>query len=238
MARSRRTTQCGFTLMEVILAITLVAAISAGMLTAMRSGLLTLNRTQQRLDENRVALGIQDLLRRQIGGMMPVKGLCKAGEGEATVPIFRGDAERMLMVSSVSMTEGARGYPRILLYQVQPNPDGTVRLVVYERLFSGPASTLQACDPVSTIIPPAPVDSPAFVVFDHLAYCRFSYRNLNFNTLQGLDWMEGWAFPYLPYAVRIDIAAAPGTASRMPVGAITIPLHVSRGPEERYADQQ
>ena len=45
-----------------MISITLVAAIATGMLMAMRGGLLSLNRTQTRLDENRRALGIQRIL--------------------------------------------------------------------------------------------------------------------------------------------------------------------------------
>ena len=48
--------------MELMISITLVAAIATGMLMAMRGGLLSLDRTQTRLDENRRALGIQRIL--------------------------------------------------------------------------------------------------------------------------------------------------------------------------------
>ena len=68
--------QRGFTLMELMISITLVAAIATGMLMAMRGGLLSLNRTQNRLDENRRALGVQRILSLQLAGVMPARTGC------------------------------------------------------------------------------------------------------------------------------------------------------------------
>ena len=62
----KRSSQAGFSLIELIIAITLVAAISAGLLSAMRNGLLTLQRTQARLEDARRAMGVQGLLRRHL----------------------------------------------------------------------------------------------------------------------------------------------------------------------------
>jgi hypothetical protein len=219
-----------------MIAITLVAAISAGLLTTMRNGLLTMERVQTRLAENRTALGIQDLIRRQIGGAMPVKGLC-GGEGPALGEVFRGNSQAMLLVSNESLAEGSRGYPRVAFFQVQPNADGTVRLVVFEQFFPGPAATAPFCEPDPTVLH-APVNGPAaLVLLDNLAYCRFVYRNINQNTLFGREWMEAWVQPLLPYAVRIELEAAANRPVRMPVGNITIPLHVSRTPGEFYFDE-
>jgi len=66
--------------MELMISITLVAAIATGMLMAMRGGLLSLDRTQRRLEENRRALGIQRILALQLGGAMPVRSGCGGGQ--------------------------------------------------------------------------------------------------------------------------------------------------------------
>jgi len=121
------TNQRGFTLIELMISITLVAAIATGMLMAMRGGLLTLGRTQTRLDENRRALGIQRILSLQLGGAMPVRTGCN---GQLSGFAFRGTASALAMVSTYSMTEGSRGAPRIVEYQVAPDLGGTVQLIV------------------------------------------------------------------------------------------------------------
>ena len=62
----------GVTLLELIIAITLVAALSAGMLMAMRTSLTALEKTQARLEDNRRTMGVQQLILRQVGGILMV----------------------------------------------------------------------------------------------------------------------------------------------------------------------
>jgi prepilin-type N-terminal cleavage/methylation domain-containing protein len=231
----RKRAQRGFTLIELIISITLVAAISAGLLMTLRTGLQTLERTQTRLEENRRAIGTLDMIRRQIGGAMPVRATCRSGERSIVDDIFRGDPAILLLVTNESLTEGARGYPRIAEYRWTHNPDGTMRLEVRESLFSGVSSTAPHCesgnDGKDAILPS---DAPPIVLLDRLAYGRFRYRQLDLVTLLGRDWTEGWDRPTLPFAVRLEMEAAPGNGSRLPVGIITVPLHISREPGANY----
>lgn len=233
----KRRAQSGFSLIELLIAITLVAAISAGLLTSMRNALMTMQRTQQRLDENRRALGIQDLIRRQIAGAMPVTGRCGPGDATSSYEIFRGNATALLLVSNESMAEGARGYPRIAFYQVSPNPNGTVRLQLTEQVFSGPVSTAPFCEPNPKILH-APSNASSQVLLDQLAYCRFRFQHLNLNTLFGREPAEDWDQPVFPYAVRIDLAPAPGSDLRLPLTSIIVPLRISRSPGERYENER
>jgi general secretion pathway protein J len=226
--------QAGFTLIEMMIAISLVAAISAGLLTAMRNGMMILQKTQYRLQENRRALGIQDFIRRQIGGAMPVKGLCASKDQLALRDIFRGDSKSMLLVSNESMTGGSRGSPRIALYQVNENRDGTVRLEVTEHLYSGPSSATPYCDSDPRVIRTAANSAQPFVLLDKLAYCRFIYRELNQDTQFGRQLLDIWVQPLLPYTIRIELEPALNRDVRMPVGSITIPLFVSREPGAEY----
>jgi len=205
MSRNRR--QSGFTLIELMIAITLVAAISAGLLTTMRNALLTMERTQTRLEENRKALGIQDLIRRQIGGLMPVRGYCGSGAQPVLRDIFQGSSSAMLLVTNESMTEGSRGSPRVAFYQVQPNADGTVRLEVSEQLFSGQASTAQFCEPDPRVFH-APGGTKPFVLLNKLAFCRFVFRDLNQSTLFGRDWLGTWMLPFPPAMMRRVLPSA------------------------------
>jgi prepilin-type N-terminal cleavage/methylation domain-containing protein len=231
---SRR--QSGFTLIEMLIAITLVAGISAGLLTTMRNATLTMEHLQTRLQDNRRALGIQDVIRRQIGGAMPVKGMCGSGEQMGMREIFRGDSKSMLLVTNESMTEGSRGRPRIVLYQVRDNLDGTVRLEVTEQPFSSPFSATPYCgiDPAIILTPTS--SAPPFVLLDKLARCRFIYRELNQETLFGREVLNAWKQPLLPYAVRIELEPAANSDVRMPIGSITVPLMVAKEPGAEYYD--
>ncbi|MGH9645733.1 MAG: PulJ/GspJ family protein [Bryobacteraceae bacterium] len=226
-SRARR----GFTLMELMISITLVAAIATGMLMAMRGGLLSLNRTQARLDENRRALGVQRILSLQLGGAIPVRTGCA---GPMSPFAIRGTSSALQMVSTYSLAEGARGSPHIVEYQVAPDDGGTVKLIVYERLYTGPASMAAFCSQSVAV----QGSGQPFVAATHLAYCRFSYfQVIPEAQFRGGAWVEAWAGPILPSAVHIEMAPAAPDPIRLPVVAITAPLHVIRFPEElRYED--
>src|ERR1700730_664640 len=96
--------QRGFTLIELMISITLVAALATGMLMAMRASLLSMEKINSRLQFNRREMG--RVLTRQIGGVMPVLSDCGTGR----IPIFLGTSDSLRLVTSYSMQEGARGY--------------------------------------------------------------------------------------------------------------------------------
>lgn len=228
-ARSQR----GFTLMELMIAITLVAALATGMLMALRGGLLSLNRTQARLEENRRGLGIQRILHMQLAGAMPVRTGCA---GQLSPFALRGTSSVLQMVSTYSITEGARGYPHVVEYQVAPDQNGTVQLIVNERPYTGPASTAGFCgDSVA-----AQGSAQPFVAAGGLAFCRISYHQMNPDTqFQGGGWVNAWNEPNLPAAVRIEMAPAAADPNRLPVMSVTALLHVNRFFDDPpYADQQ
>lgn len=223
----------GFTLMELMVAITLVAAIATGMLMALRGGLLSLNKIQSRLEENRHALGIQRILTTQLNGAIPARTTCS---GQNSPFAFRGNASALQMVSTFSISEGTRGYPRIVEYQVAPDEGGTVKLMVYERPYTGPASTASFCGETIAI-----QGSPQYLMAaGRLAYCRFSYRQTDADTqFRGPGWSAAWGFPDLPTAVRIEMAPAAPDPARLPVLAVTALLRVNRSIEDApYEDQQ
>ena len=104
----------GFTLIELMISITLVAALATGMMMAMRTSLLSMEKINSRLQFNRRVMGMEHILTRQIGGVMPVVSDC----GTTHVPIFSGTPASLRLVSSYSMAEGARGYPQFDDFQV------------------------------------------------------------------------------------------------------------------------
>ncbi|MBZ5673276.1 MAG: hypothetical protein LAP61_03435 [Acidobacteriia bacterium] len=219
--------------MELMISITLVAAIATGMLMAMRGGLLSLNRTQARLDENRRALGIQRILSLQLSGAMPARTGCA---GQLSPFAFRGTNSALRLVSTYSLTEGTRGAAHIVEYQVAPDEAGTLKLLVYERLYSGPGSTAEFCGESVAL----QGSGQPFVAATRLAYCRFSYFQMNPDTqFRGGGWVTAWDSPNMPSAVRIEMAPAVPDPVRLPAVAITAPLHANRLFDElHYYDDQ
>src|SRR5579871_4678493 len=104
--RARRSLrESGVTLLELLIAITLVAALSVGMLMAMRTSLVTLERIDAHLQSNRRVKGAEQILASEIGGLIPVTGAC------APTVFFVGDQASLRMVSTYSIAGGARGSP-------------------------------------------------------------------------------------------------------------------------------
>src|SRR5579871_2885556 len=208
--------QRGFTLLELLISITLVAALSAGMLMAMRSGLLTLQKVDDRLQSNRRVMSVQMILSRELSNAMPAMGQCGNGAGGfgGAIPVFTGDAQTLHLVSSYSMTEGARGYARLVELQVIPADRG-VRLIANEVLYAGPTSAAQFC--IGGAFQPGRPTPQSLVLADRLAYCRFVYQAGDKESPKGGAWGEAWNKPDLPYAVRVEMAPLIADVTRLPL---------------------
>jgi len=249
---SGRSSQRGVTLLELMIAITLVAGLSTGMLMAMRTSLLTYEKTAKRLESNRRFVKTQQMLSDQISAVMAVQGLCPGDAGQNIgIPSFlSGSEDALRLVSSYSIAQGARGYPQIVEYRVIAEAPGSVRLVATERPYTGPQSTTLYCGSE-----PPPVASPyefgaqsaaqpvvstqgeSFVLADHLAYCRFSYHEpFDQNRFIETPWLPLWDKPLLPAGVRIEMRSLSPQAGGLSVLGVTVPIQVNRDPRLLYGD--
>jgi prepilin-type N-terminal cleavage/methylation domain-containing protein len=215
----------GFTLVELLISITLVAALSAGMLMAMRAGLLTLQKVDDRLQSNRRVISVQQIISREISNAMPVLGTCG--------PAFIGNAQTLRLVSSYSMTEGARGYPRVIEMQVLPADRG-VRLIVNEALYTGPDSMTPFCQ--NGQLAPGRPTPQSFVLADRLASCQFVYKSTDPNSPRGGNWVPQWTAPNLPYAVRVEMTPLVADPARLPLLTVTARIAVTRDVLIAYPD--
>jgi len=225
----------GFTLIEMIIAVTLVAAIITGLMMTMRTSLSAYQKVNQRLEANRRAMGIDQAVHRQFGAIMPVRGQC--GGNGPLVSAFSGDINWVRFVSSSSFAEGARGYPRVVEYVVAPDPNGGVRLMMNERIYSGPAALEPLC--FNQTFLPVQVAAQSVEVAGKLAYCRFGYRAPLPDSPMAADWRPAWQLPDLPQAVRVEMMPLPagGPTSGLPMLTLNVPVHVTRFVLYSYADQ-
>jgi general secretion pathway protein J len=240
--------ESGTTLIEVLIAVTLLSLLSVGMLTAMRVGFMAFSKTNTRLMENRRAAGAQRVVQEELEGMMPVVAACgqAAGPTPARTAFFEGQTQTMRLVSGFSLQQGWRGQPQILELFVIPGEDGKgVRLVVNEIPYTGPAGTAQLClgrttDPQTggTLAMFAPVQAGpnSFVLADKLAYCRFSYFTIPVDRNQPPHWTPAWTFSGWPFAVRIEMAPIEPDPSRLQPITVTAPIHLHRSPDIQYVD--
>lgn len=237
-----RSGESGVTLVELIIAVTLVSLLVLGMFFAIRVGLTALDRSNTKLLTGRRVISVQRILQREIADVIPVAAPCGT-PGGAKFSFFDGNSSSLRMVSSYSLQEASRGYPRILEFQVIPGEhDQGVRLIVDEHYYTGPISAGSLCtgvvpDPAtgrpSPQFLPVAIGPASFVLADHLAYCRFVYRE----TLPPPElerWWPVWSRPVLPSAVRIEMAPLRVETGSPPLMTVTVAIHVNRDPMQTY----
>jgi general secretion pathway protein J len=217
----------GFTLIELMIAVTLVAAISTGMLVAMRTGLLTLQKVESRLQDNRRVVSVQQMLVRQLSSVMPAVGDCGTSRGS----LFLGTPQSLRMVSSYSLADGARGYPQIVDLEVLPDPQGGLRLIENEHFYFSPLSVAPLCAPQGF----TPL---SFEIARGLAICRISYREYVPEAPNGGNWVTTWTRPDLPAALRIEMIPLQVESARLSLQTVNIPIRVNRVVLGQYDDVQ
>lgn len=248
MRRHRHHPEAGVTLIEILIAVSLLSLLSVGILVAMRIGFNTMDKVDTRLVANRRVSYARRIIENEIAGYTYTLALWQpqgSGPGvfAATVPFQQWEPQTMRFVTSYSLQDAWRGRPQIAAFQVIPGEDGNgVRLIVNELPYSGPAQAGQIIasvepDGSERFVPVVP-GPQSFVLADRLAYCRFEY-------LEPLQqppfqlWRPDWAQNrILPQGVRIEMAPLEGTPSDLHVSTVTVALHVNRTPGSTYADTQ
>jgi prepilin-type N-terminal cleavage/methylation domain-containing protein len=124
--------QSGFTLLEVVMAITLMTGIMLILFVGLRLSLNALRRGNERLDATEYRLGEADMLQSQVSAAIPASlSQTQAGKSINTV-CFRGDDRQMRFVSRNSWT-GERGQGLWMAnYRVVDTQDGKQQLEIEE----------------------------------------------------------------------------------------------------------
>jgi prepilin-type N-terminal cleavage/methylation domain-containing protein len=241
----------GVTLIEILIAVSLLSLLSVGMLTAMRLGFSTMDRTDTRLVRNRRVSNTRGIIENEVEGFIyTVANYRPAPKQIRAVSFLQTEAQSMRFVTSYSLEDGWRGRPRIAEMQVIPGEKNLgVRLIVNERLYTGPDQAgeeilgieqMPLGPPITHFAPILP-GSQSFVLADRLAYCRFSWleprREFPFQL-----WRPDWVRPQLlPLAVRIEMAPLASDLDAKPtdlrIGTVTVPFNVNRSPGTDYDDQ-
>jgi prepilin-type N-terminal cleavage/methylation domain-containing protein len=238
-----RSNERGVTLIELLIAVTLVALLSTGMLMAIRLGLSSMEKINARLYGNRRVMSVNRIIDSQIAGMVQTKADCIAsGNSGGSISFFQGEPQTMRFVSTYSLDDAARGYPKILELQVIPGEQGEgVRLIVNEQIYAGPASTGRFCvglkpgSPAPLFIP-VEIGPRSFVLADKLASCRIIYREA-LPDPPFERWVPVWTSPVLPSAIRIEMAPLPSDRLRLPLVTVTAPVRVTKDPRVNYDAQ-
>jgi hypothetical protein len=243
-----RRCEAGVTLVEVLVAVTLLSLLSIGMAMAMRVGLLAYSKTESKLMDNRRVAGAQRIVEEELEGMMPAFVACGSdpdSPGTRAV-LFQGQPSNMWLVSTFSLQQAWRGQAQILNLFVIPSEEGQgVRLVVNEIPYTGArgagplcSGTVNAPNSISRLAQflPSSAGPNSFVLSDKLSYCRFAYYTPSRELYHPPTWETTWDSKGWPLAVRIEMAPVSPDPSRLQPITVTAPLHVRRDPERKYED--
>ena len=239
--------EAGVTLIEVLVAVTLLSLLSLGMVMAMRVGLAAYSKTENKLMDIRKVAGAQRILQSELEGLLPAYAMCGAGQGGTGTRalLFQGAPDRLWMVTTFSLHEGWRGQPQILEMFVIPDESGGSRLVVNEIPYTGPIGAGQYCSGTITVpgtitrlaqMIPMPAGGQTFVLADKLAYCRFSYYSPSNVMYEPPAWRPEFAAKGWPLAIRIEMAPEEVDPSRLQPITVTAPIHIRRDPDKVYTD--
>ncbi len=218
----------GFTLLELLVAITVVSLLATAVLFSWRVASSAWQKVNQRLEADRTILAAHQLLQKQMASMIPYPAGTLQGTREL---FFQGEPETARFVSRYSLERRARSGLYEIAYQVEQGNDGSKRLLLRETPLQGRDALSEtllgaAMDLEGKILKFRPFerDSQVIVLLENLQECRFEY----YQARTGLE-PEGWVAQWrpreeeLPRAMRIRAVgrAQPGTlASDSLVAAI------------------
>ncbi|MDF9392817.1 MULTISPECIES: prepilin-type N-terminal cleavage/methylation domain-containing protein [Methylococcus] len=175
----------GFTLIEVLIATSLLAVMSLILTASLRLAAASWEKGEVSVERASRALVVQEFLRARLAMALPIR---EPGEANRMVLAFRGGPQTLSFVSTLpAYVRG--GLHRFRLYLAQ-SEEGTDLRVSVMPLTNNPQ------DPV------APIDD--VLVLEGVAQFRLSY--LRQNELNGeLVWVEEWQELVMPRMVRLVI---------------------------------
>lgn len=233
--------RAGMTLIEILVAVSILALLSTGILMAMRIGFNTMDKTDAHLVHNRRVVNTRRIVESQIAGFVYTKADYQQQPGSHALVDFREFTQsRMRFVTTYSLREAWRGRSRIVVIQVIPGENNRgFRLIANEIPWTGPA---QAGRMVAAIAPEGPQFTPleanaeSFVLADRLVECRFLYEVQRTDGQPGFIWVPEYNGLLLPRGIRIEMTPMDTAPGEMHAASITVPLPVSRRLGLAYAD--
>lgn len=232
----------GFSLLEMVVTLTLFSLITVIVFAAFDLSVRTINRGGKRIEETERVRSVFQLIRRQIASIYPVVPEEEESEDEPPaegvprgrviqLPYFLGSGERMAFISLFSLRLNAIPGLCFVAYAVEPADDGPgMVLVEYEKQYTGvnPMGRREGS--------PLPENIFRYELLGGLESAGFEYYGVDpdapIPTARQLQppekrWHPAWDVEQrgdLPEAVRLTYRFLPGTRSGMAEGEVLVPI--------------
>ena len=204
--------QRGFTLLELLLVVMLLAILLAGAYGGISAAVRAMHSGEAAIERVDKIRTVQEFLRHQISRILPFPYAMSQDRLHAEV--FQGDAKFMRFVAPMPGYL-SRGGAYVQTLALTPGDDG-MQLVLTSTLLNGFTMDKNKTSEDSTV-----------VLLDHIQDGSFSYRGL---TPQGelMNWGDNWKDPSTtPLLVALDLRLAGGSRIEWP--HMTVPLMMDVG---------
>jgi general secretion pathway protein J len=186
--------QAGFTLVELLLAITLMSMLLGLAYGGLRAAIRSADRGQVILEESGQLRSAHQFIRRQLTQLLPLAYAVTSGVEEVRI-VFEGNSQRIQYVSSMPGYLGSGG-PQVQLLELAPGMGSQQLLFSHAPLQNFEPSRLFDRDPV--------------LLLDGVSNATFSFLGRD-EEGKPANWMSTWDQPEnLPAAVRLEIEFSEG----------------------------
>jgi len=219
ISEKRRTIQSekGFTLLEMIVAVTLVAMMAVGIWSVFRTSLRAWSRGTEYIDASQRQRNILDMVRKQLASAYPLSAPPDLASPVAVHPIFYGTETRLSFISLNSLRFHDSPGLTLVNYEVTQDPQGAYVLHEREERYLDRIPDPESEIDLAGITP----------LLDNLDQCYFEYRS---NSDDEEPWIREWNAAergQLPEAVAINMAAV-DTDGNTRSYQIIVPIHATR----------
>ncbi len=201
----------GFTLLELIVALTIFGLMAGIMFSSFRMGLSSYEKSQDRLDVEARRRVLQDQIKRQIGSLFPVRPsasflelqeLNDQGEQQqarlfAQVPLFSGTSDSMTFTTVAPLMLHENPGLTIVHYERAQDEQGNYYLGATEARYLGLTSFMSMLDSSP---------EPPFPLIENIVDLRFQYYGYDPQS-ESYQWFDSWfgeEVLAVPQAIRID----------------------------------
>lgn len=206
----------GFSLLEVLLAITLLALLLAGAMGAITAATRAMHAGEQNIERTNRLRVAQEFIRREVGRTLPLAFGQERGSG--THFVFQGEKDFVRFVAPMP-GHLSRGGPYVQTLELARGPRGLQLLFTHHMLNGFDLDKLKQDEG----------ENEAVLLLDGIRSGRFEYRKFDDqNELE--DWKDEWENPSsLPVMMRINLEMTAESGLVWPVMEIPLILDTSGG---------
>jgi general secretion pathway protein J len=201
----RQAAEHGFTLLELLAAITLLGLLMAVLFGGLRLGARVWETADQRLDANTRIQIVQDFVRQRLTQTLPLESLGpNLAEADGFEPLFAGTTEAVRFAGVLPENLGAGMYLMELVLADTGHADGSGDLVLRWRPFDPYDESGEQVEPEERVL------------IEHVEGLEFAYFGFS-DPQQPPAWRQGWERqPELPRLIRLRVRFAENDERQWP----------------------